>query len=176
MKTLFHFAITFLLIHNIQSQSSLSVQVSTDSLLFGNPLKVSFVVENASTDGFEAPDFEGFNIVSGPSFSTSVSIINGAMSQSGTVTYWLEPQETGVYYIPPAYLALDSGESLESQPIEILVVPNPDGIRQMPEDDSPDWMGRGFDFDFGEFFRPFQPERRQSPQEKKKKDRKVYKF
>lgn len=155
---------------------SLRVEVSTDSLLFGNPLKVTFIAEGTSTDGFEAPDFEGFSVVNGPAFSSSVSIVNGAVSQRASVSYWLEPEEVGVFFIPPAFLVLDSGETLESQPLEILVVPNPDGIQQIPEAEQEGWLNRGFSFDFDDFFSPFRPNPREPEQKKKEKERKVYKF
>ena len=66
----------------ILAAQSLSVEVSTDSLLMDNPLRVTFSLEGASTDGFEAPEFEGFRLVGGPSYSTSMSIINGEIGRA----------------------------------------------------------------------------------------------
>jgi hypothetical protein len=155
---------------------SLNVEVSTDSLLFGNPLKVIFHVEGASADGLETPDFEGFTILSGPSYSSSISIVNGTMSQQASITYWLEPSEIGTWYIPPAFLETDSGAVLESEPVEILVVPNPDGIRQMPDERANDWFQGGFHFDFGDFLNPFPNTPARPEPKKKERERKVYKF
>jgi hypothetical protein len=60
-----------------------------------------------------------------------MSSINGRVSQSSSYTYYLEPTDVGVYTIKPAYLT--GGEtSLETPPIDILVIPNPEGILQRP--------------------------------------------
>lgn len=109
-----------------------TVTVSTDSILMDNYFEVKFVLENADGQNFEAPDFnEHFNVVSGPNFSTSMSITNGAVSQSMTITYYLEPKDIGSYYILPA--SVEANEKvLETAPLEVLVVPNPDGIKQTP--------------------------------------------
>lgn len=122
-----------------------TVEVSTDSILFGNYFEVKFTLENADGQNFEAPDFsEDFNVVSGPNFSTSMSIMNGEMTQNMAITYFLEPKDIGAYYIAPASVAT-AGEVLETSPLEVLVVPNPDGIKQSPQR-QPNNM---FQFDWG---------------------------
>lgn len=130
-----------------------TVEVSTDSILMGNYFEVKFTLENADGQNFEAPDFsESFNVVSGPNFSSSFSIMNGRMTQSQTITYYLEPRDIGSYYILPANVTA-SGEILETAPIEVMVVPNPDGIKQTPSGQMQqfrfDWgspFGEGEDF------------------------------
>lgn len=89
-------------------------------------------MEDASGGNFNAPTFENFNIVSGPNTSTSMSFMNGRMSQSVAYTYYLEPKDIGNYYIQPASIET-SEEVLETVPLEIMVVPNPDGIKQNPQ-------------------------------------------
>ncbi len=134
-----------------------TVQVSTDSLLMDNPLQVSFSLENAKGQDFEAPYFTGFSVLSGPNVSTSMTVVNGRTTQSVRYTYLLQPEEVGNYYIEPASIRVD-GEVFETSPVEILVVPNPDGIRQSPN--SPmggpffqfeQRMPEGFPFNMEEF-------------------------
>ena len=109
----------------------LSVSVSSDTVLLGNYFELKFTVENVASTGFEAPDLHEFNVVGGPNTSSSMSIVNGVVSQSASYTYYLEPVDIGVYTIKPAYLT--TGETaLETPPIDILVVPNPEGIIQRP--------------------------------------------
>jgi hypothetical protein len=108
-----------------------SVEVSTDSVLMGNYFEVRFIIENADGKNFEAPAFDNFRVVSGPNFSSSYSIMNGDINQSMTITYYLEPLETGQYFILPASVKAD-GKMLETAPMRVLVVPNPDGIKQNP--------------------------------------------
>ena len=106
-----------------------SVEVSIDSLLMENVTQVTFKLENASGKKFMAPDFEGFQVVGGPSQSSSFSMVNGEVNQSQSYTYYLQPEEVGNFYIQPASIETDQGV-LETEPVLIIVVPNPDGIRQ----------------------------------------------
>lgn len=107
-----------------------TVQVSTDSILYGNYFEVKFTLENAGDAQFEAPDFsENFQVVSGPNTSSSISMMNGEVSQRISYTYYLEPKDIGTFYILPASVEA-AGEYAETQPLEVFVVPNPDGIKQ----------------------------------------------
>ncbi len=125
-----------------------TVTVSTDSILMDNYFEVKFVLENANGQNFEAPDFsDHFNVVTGPNFSTSMSMVNGNISQSMTITYYLEPKEVGMFYILPASVNTDD-KVLETAPLEVMVVPNPDGIKQMPPRGKMD----NFQFNFGDPF------------------------
>jgi hypothetical protein len=108
-----------------------SVEVSTDSLLMDNPLQVSFTLENGAGNDFQAPLFNGFSVVSGPNVSSSMSIVNGAVTQSKRFTFLLMPERVGNFFIEPASVTVE-GTVLETLPVEIIVVPNPDGIQQAP--------------------------------------------
>ncbi len=121
-----------ILLSHGQGDPKFTVEVSTDSVLLGNYIHVSFRLENAKGTEFVAPVFEGFSVISGPNVSSSFSMMNGEVTQSVAYNYYLEPKDIGNFYISPA--SIDVGESiLETMPIEILVVPNPDGIIQKPE-------------------------------------------
>ena len=114
-----------------EAAATFTVEVSTDSLLMENPLRVSFKLENGNGQDFEAPLFNGFQIVSGPNISSSMSMMNGAVTQSVSYTYLLMPEQVGNYFIEPASIQVD-GAVLETLPVEVIVVPNPDGIQQAP--------------------------------------------
>ena len=139
-----------------------SVEVSTDSILMDNYFEVKFNLENADGQNFEAPDFaEAFNVVSGPNFSSSVNMINGSVTQNMTITYYLEPKDIGAYYIQPASV-MAGDEVLETAPIEVMVHPNPDGIKQSPSMNHGgfhmqfgDPFGGSSPFDMDEFFKGF---------------------
>lgn len=127
--------------------------------------------------------------------SSSFSMINGEVTQSASYTYYLEPKDIGNYYIQPASIAV--GEALlETDPLEILVVPNPEGIKQaQPREESMSNFFRGFgdermpsmqDFQF-EFSDPNRitpapksldpaQKEKQEKAKKKKKKRKIYKI
>ena len=108
-----------------------SVSVSSDTILLGNYFELKFTIENAPASGFKAPDLYAFKVIGGPNTSSSMSIINGEVSQSSSFSYYLEPPDIGVYTIKPAYLTSED-IALETYPIDIIVIPNPDGIIQKP--------------------------------------------
>lgn len=179
-----------------QENAKFSVKVSMDSVLYGNYFQVVFSLENAKGQDFQAPAFEDFIVKSGPNMSSSFSMINGDVTQSISYTFYLEPKDIGNYYIQPASIAV--GESMmETEPIEIMVVPNPEGlIQEQPQEEGMRGFFKGFDSDRMPGFRDFQldfadPNRQRSPQgkdqlngqekedktkKKKKKKRKIYKI
>ncbi len=177
-----------------QDDAKFSVKVSMDSVLHGNYFQVVFSLENAKGQDFQAPAFEDFIVKSGPNMSSSFSMMNGDVSQSISYTFYLEPKDIGNYYIQPASISV--GEMmLETEPIEILVVPNPEGIIQkQPQEERMSDFFRGFDREGMPGFRNFQfdfdePGQRALPKDnkpeepgkedktkKKKKKRKIYKI
>ena len=169
-----------------QDEVKFSVTVSSEEVLLGNYIEVSFSLENASAKNFEAPAFEGFDIVSGPNQSSSFSMVNGVTTQSMSYTYYVKPREVGTFYIEPSFIEAGD-ENLSTQPIEIKVLENPDGIiqkpqrRQSPQMDFFNFQKDDFfDFPTDEFFNF--PKRKMPRQEegaepkKKNKKRKVYRI
>lgn len=149
-----------------QSEPKFSVEISNDSILLGNYFIVKFSIENTNSENFAAPDFTDFRVVSGPNFSSNMTIINGQMSQKVFYTYYLEPKDIGNYFVPPASIETDSGV-LETEPLEILVVPNPEQIIQKPS-----LLEERMDFDMqmDDFFNRKMPkEKEEKPTTKKRK-------
>jgi len=79
----------------------------------GQYIKVRFVIENGKVSNFIAPDFKGFNIVSGPNTSQSTQFINGTMSNSMAYEYVLQPIQTGKLTIQAA-TAVINGRTMQS--------------------------------------------------------------
>ncbi len=104
------------------------VEVTADTLYFGNPLGVKYTFENIQGD-FVPPSFEGFDIVGGPNVSNQFSMINGAVTQSSSYEYYLMPNEVGDLTVGEATLENGDGP-MYSDVISIIVVDNPEGIRQ----------------------------------------------
>jgi hypothetical protein len=107
------------------------VTISTDSVLIGNYIELKFKAQNLEGK-FEAPPLEGFLIVSGPNQSSSVQIINGSTSSMRSWSYYIEPTEQGQIIIPPAYLITED-KTYESEPVEINIYPNPEGVIVKPQ-------------------------------------------
>lgn len=100
----------------------------------GEAFRVEFTI-NADPDkgSFKAPDFEGFDILAGPSTSTSrnFQIINGESKSSYNVSYIyvLLAQQAGNYTIAPASVEV-KGRTYSSQPLPIEVIDESASNRQ----------------------------------------------
>ena len=87
------------------------------------------VVFEANFEGkhFNAPSFEGFNVLGGPftSSSSSVQIVNGSVTRStkNTYTFALQAAQEGTYRIGSASLTV-KGNKVSSEPFEIKVIPD----------------------------------------------------
>lgn len=107
------------------------VRLSRDTVYYGHSVQLSYIIENAQGD-FEAPDFDGLKVVSGPNLSSQFSMINGVVSQKSEYTYILFPVREGLVYIGEA--SFNNGRDLATiEPISIYVEPNPEGLHQQPK-------------------------------------------
>lgn len=105
----------------VSAQVNFSAQASTKDMGKTDYVEVQFVVENAKQiQNLEAPEFPDFNIVQGPSQSSGMSIVNGAMSQYRGISYVLQPKKTGTLTIKPASATID-GQPMHTMPIQITV-------------------------------------------------------
>ena len=90
----------------------------------GEAFRVEFNL-NAKPDdkSFEAPSFEGFSVLAGPSVSqgSSIQIVNGSMTRSVsyTITYVLQAPKVGQLTIGVAKIAVD-GKSYSTQKTPIV--------------------------------------------------------
>ncbi len=91
--------------------------------------RVNYTIQadySGSLPDIAPPDFEGFDIVGGPSVSTSVQIINMSVSKSQTITYTIRPNKPGTLIINPASLKVRSRTiSSNSVTLEVLSTSNP---------------------------------------------------
>ncbi len=176
MKKLFTILVALLLCLGLRSQEDVrfNVELGTDSILLYNPFRVEFCLENAQGQDYQPPAFEFFHIVGGPSISSNMSIINGQVSQKQCFTYLLEPKEAGLYYLEPASIAVD-GSILSTEPLEIVVLPNPEGIRrELPTERRPQLFDPWEEFFNRPFSFPFPPADAPSDSSKvRKKKRKI---
>ena len=106
----------------------------------GGAFRVEFAL-NAKPDrgSFQAPSFEGFDVLAGPAESTgsSIQIINGSMTKSvsHTYTFVLLPQAAGTVTIGAAEVKVD-GRTYRTQPLPIEIVDEGESAqpRQQPRD------------------------------------------
>jgi len=69
---------------------------------------------------FTPPDFRGFDVLSGPSQSTSMQWVNGKFNSSISFTYVLQKTETGDYTIYPATITYE-GKQLKTDPVKVTI-------------------------------------------------------
>lgn len=82
---------------------------------------------NAESRNFQAPAFEGFNVLGGPftSSSSSIQMVNGSVTRStrNSYTYALQASREGTFHIGSASVTVD-GNKVSSEPFEIKVLPD----------------------------------------------------
>ncbi len=148
-----------------------TMRVNKDTVLMGNVIKVTYTVEQVAVKKFETPDFPHFKLVSGPNTSMSMSIVNGETKQKSSYSFYLEPDSPGTWTIPSVTVETSSGP-LTVPAHDIVVLPNPEGIKEPFPEDEPDH----------DFFRPFRdefpqwpvPQDEPSKPAKPKKKRRIY--
>jgi hypothetical protein len=94
-------------------------------------VQLTITVEGRSAELAEdiaLPPFKNLRLAGGPSVSQQVSFVNGAMSQSRSYTYVLQPTTPGKTEIGPVQVKLTSGVKTTA-PIAIEVVPGSLGSR-----------------------------------------------
>ncbi len=106
------------------SQVEFKASVSKDAVMTGEPFKLEYKI-NQNFDNFTLPEFEHFEVLSGPSTSMqqSVNITNGEMVKtvSVTYTYFLKAITSGTQTIQPAEIEI-AGEFFYSNPVDVIVI------------------------------------------------------
>jgi len=95
-------------------------QVSKNKVAVGETFQVAFTL-NGSGNNLVYPNFNDFNIYSGPNQSQSVSMVNGNVSQSTTISLFIAAKKEGKYTIGAASV-MSGNQKLETKPIVIEVV------------------------------------------------------
>lgn len=133
MKTWLVLFISLSIVFKLDAQS-LKHEVSSDSVLLGNYVIYEIELMNVGND-ISLPNLDAFDIIAGPNVSTSMSIINGDMSSSKTMSWHIRPRDLGQYFIEPISIN-HRDEIYEVDAIEINVFPNPNGIIVAPQQNS----------------------------------------
>ncbi|MEI7485658.1 MAG: BatD family protein, partial [Ignavibacteriota bacterium] len=108
---------------SLQSQT-FTASVNSTTVGQNEPFQISFQFNGEginSIKNFKAPDFKGLRILSGPNQSTSMQIINGAVSGSVTYSYYVQASNLGALIIGAASLDY-KGKTFHSQPVKLTVI------------------------------------------------------
>lgn len=94
--------------------------VDKNPVATGDVFTFKVTLDNARGD-ISAPDLSDFNVVFGPSTSSSFRIVNNSQTSSVTLSYSMRPIKTGTFTIGPASVVVN-GKRLQTKPLEIKVV------------------------------------------------------
>ncbi len=123
-KATFVVVLSILLFHANSFAQSFTATASSTKVGEGEQFEVSFTYSGADINAvanFQAPNFKDFLVLSGPNQSSSMQIINGAVSGSRAFTYYLQPRSMGKFTIGSAAISV-KGQTLKSAPLTIEVV------------------------------------------------------
>lgn len=103
--------------------ASFDARVNATRIGLEDQVQLTITLTDAAPRGdITMPALTGLEVVAGPSVSTQVSFINGAISQSRSYVFLLRPTGVGQATIGPASVQLADGER-RTDPITIEVVP-----------------------------------------------------
>lgn len=107
------------------------VHLDKDTIRTGETIMLEFKLNNAE-GVFDAPEIEGLTIVGGPNYSSQFSMINGQTNMATSYSYYLRGEEEGEYFIGPASVKTKD-EILETQPVKIVVIHDPNYQKPSPQ-------------------------------------------
>ncbi len=100
----------------------LMVDISDRKIEANQVMTIKYSIRNVDVDRFTAPDFKPFKVISGPSRSNSISIVNGQRTSESSWSYQLmAPSEPGVYKIDAGAITTKS-TVIKSRTVSIDVV------------------------------------------------------
>ena len=90
----------------IHAQTVFTASVNKNKIGVNEQFSLTFTV-NDSGDKFQAPVFSDFTVLSGPSTSSSTTIINGKVSKENSYTYYLRAKKVGLFTIGSASIRVN---------------------------------------------------------------------
>jgi hypothetical protein len=121
-KNVLHNLLTvfFLSVYYSLWAQKLEVSLSARQVQVGQMFEVRFTA-NGNISSFSPPSFKDFEVVGGPNQSSSIQFINGIISQSQSISYYLYARKEGKYTIGPATAIVD-GQKVSSSSVVMDVM------------------------------------------------------
>jgi BatD DUF11 like domain len=116
--------LVFIFCQSILFSQTFTSTVDNNKVGVNDRFQVSFTFSGTDINGlkkFSPPSFQNFLILSGPNESTSMQIINSAVSASRTFSYYIQAKGTGKFNIGSASIESD-GKTFRTDPLTIEVV------------------------------------------------------
>ena len=119
IQIIFCYICCFISAFHVDAQK-LVVQTSKGKVYTGEVFQIAYSA-NGNVSGFRKPAMPDFEMYSGPNQSTSISMINGTVSQSITFSMMIACRKEGKFTIGPAVATID-GKNVESGQLTIEVI------------------------------------------------------
>lgn len=112
--------ILLLITYNFSSAQRFTATADMNQVPQNYTFDVTYEISNADVGNFSPPRFDNFDVLAGPSQSQNMTIVNGKMSKSVSLTYTLRPKKQGDFTIGAA-TAVINGTATNSNTITIKV-------------------------------------------------------
>ena len=120
MKKIAYILLLFVAIGNTSVAQKFTASASKTKVAVGETFQLTYSL-NANGSNFKMPALNEFDVYSGPNQSTSMSFVNGAMSQSISLSYILSAKKEGKITIQPGSVSVN-GATVQSNSLVIEVV------------------------------------------------------
>ncbi len=120
MKRILYILALIISLANSAFAQKFTAQTSKQRVAIGEQFQISFSL-NSSGNNFQAPSLANFDVYSGPNQSSSMSFVNGSMTQSISLSYIIAAKKEGKFTIGPAIVNVN-GTNIQSNSIAIEVV------------------------------------------------------
>jgi len=115
------FVFGFLFTANAYAQLKINATIEPPTCSYGDRVTYSVTVSGKSSlPDINPPTFRSFNVISGPSTSTEIQMINGRVSRTKSLTYVLKPKKIGRIIISPASVK-DKRKVIKSNSVSLTV-------------------------------------------------------
>ncbi|RFM25915.1 BatD family protein [Deminuibacter soli] len=110
-----------------QGQTGFTVSVSAAKIYRNDAIRVEYKVTNGNdVRDFVAPQFVGWNIISGPSFAQQETYVNGQGSRSSSYIFDLMPAQAGKLKVPGTTITADNKQyTCQSTVVNVMDKDNP---------------------------------------------------
>ncbi|PQJ31564.1 BatD protein [Nonlabens arenilitoris] len=119
MRHLIIFCLVLITGWTSMAQVEFTATPTRDKIAINERVRVEFKM-NVAGDNFTPPNFEGFQVVSGPIQSFSQQWVNGKSSMSKSYSYILKPNKTGKVTIKQAVMEFEGAE-YKTVPFQITI-------------------------------------------------------
>ncbi len=124
-RTIKNTALILFLFRAILLPQTFTSSVSSNPVALNEQFELTFTFSAKDVNrikNFSPPDLKNFLVISGPNQSTSMQIINGAVSSEVNYSYYLQARNTGKIVIGNALIAYDD-KTYKTNPITLEVKP-----------------------------------------------------